>query len=488
MEAGGRLGPQPLALTAEGLAGLSARAWLAWSVLIAAGAGVLAANNAQLALDLALLVIGVVSVLRWPLPVLLLAILVAPRHSPLIEILLAASCVVLLPRLVRAPGKALLLPLAAFLLLVLPGINFNGSRLTDSGFHSVFVIPGLGWEFLTRPSSELLSWIRVGYGFALALLAATAVRNPRHARLAFSAALIGAIQPLLSGFGELFSGTYVSKEGFNSVQGPFDHPNEFGFYLVIVLMLSVVALFELRNRWLRLGAGVLAIGALVMLQHTYTRSAWIGFALAFLVLALFQYRRLIVVAVVALAIALLAVPSAVDSVQARFGDLATQNASNAKNSLEWRRGQWERMTHFGDEKPLTGQGFGSYQRLTLEEFGFQDGTFSTIVRSPRRGVIGIGFSAHNDYVKLYVETGIPGVLLWLAAFVGIAITAISAARVAELRPWAVAIAALAAAFALMSASDNIQAYAVPLAILFALTGALAGAARRTARSSPSPAG
>jgi O-antigen ligase len=146
------------------------------------------------------------------------------------------------------------------------------------------------------------------------------------------------------------------------------------------------------------------------------------------------------------------------------------------------------MTHFGDEKPLTGQGFGSYQRLTLEEFGFQDGTFSTIVKSQRRGIIGVGFAAHNDYVKLYVETGIPGLLLWVAVLVGVAITAASAARVPELRPWAVAVAALAVAFALMSASDNIQAYVVPLAVLFALTGALAGAQRGTARPSRSPAG
>jgi O-antigen ligase len=226
----------------------------------------------------------------------------------------------------------------------------------------------------------------------------------------------------------------------------------------------------------------------VLLQHTYTRSAWIGFALAFLVLAVFQYRRLIVVAVVALVVAFVAAPSAVDSVQARFGDLASQNGSISKNSLKWRRGEWARMTHFGDEKPLTGQGFGSYPRLTVNEFGFQDGTFSTIQTAPGRGIVGLGFAAHNDYVKLYVETGIPGVLLWIAVLIGLVATAASAARVPELRPWAVAVAALGVAFALMSASDNIQGYAVPLALLFALTGALAGAHRRTARPSRSPAG
>jgi O-antigen ligase len=294
--------------------------------------------------------------------------------------------------------------------------------------------------------------------------------------------------PVLDGLSQLVSGQFVAKDKFNAVQGPFDFPNEFGFYLVLVLLLTIVALFELRRPALRIAAGLLALGTLVALQHTYTRSAWIGFALAFLLLAIVQYRRLILVALVALGLALVAAPSAVDSVQQRFGDLASQNATSSRNSLDWRRGEWARMTHFGDEKPLTGQGFGSYQRLTVKEFGYQDGSFSTIQTSARGGISSVGFAAHNDYVKLYVETGVPGLLLWVAVLIGLVITAASAARVPELRPWAMAVAALGVAFALMSASDNIQGYGVPVAILFALTGALAGAQRRTARPSRLPGG
>jgi O-antigen ligase len=458
---------------------------LALSVLLAGGAGVLAANDARLALDLALLTLGVIALLSWPFAVLLVVLAVASRHSPLIEILLAASSVALLPRLGRAPGKLLLFPLAAFLLFALPGVNFDASQA--AGAHP-FVIPGLGWQFLSRPSPQFLDWIRLAFAFALGLLAALSVTSVRRARLVFAVVVVAGLHPVVVGVGQLVSGQYTSKDGFNSVQGPFDFPNEFGFYLVVILVLSIVALFEFPNRLLRVTAAAISLGALITLQHTYTRSAWIGFALAFLVLALFHYRRLIVVAVVALAVAVVAAPSAVDSVQARFGDLGSQNAVNSKNSLKWRRGEWARMTHFGDEKPLTGQGFGSYERLTVKEFGFQDGTFSTIETAPGRGIIGVGFAAHNDYVKLYVETGVPGLALWIAVLIGLVVTAASAARVPELRPWAVAVAGLGLAFALMSASDNIQGYVVPLAILFALTGSLAGAQRRAARPSRSPAG
>ena len=486
MEAGGHVSP-PLGLRAEGPAGFSSRAWFAWAVVLAAGAGVIAANDAQLALDLALLVVGVIAVLTWPLAVLLFVLVAASRHSPLLEILTAASCVALLPRLPRAPGKALLIPLAVFLLFALPGINFDPSQF-GVAVHRVLVIPGLGWEFLSRPSQEFLAWIRIGYGFGLALLAALTVTNVRTARLVFGAVILSGVHPVLLGLQQLLTGKYVTKGGFNSVQGPFDFPNEFGFYLVIILLMSLVGAFELRRKWARIGSALLAVATLVVLQHTYTRSAWIGAALALLVLALFHYRRLVLVAVLVLAVTIVAAPSAVDAVQARFGDLASQNAANSKNSLKWRRGEWARMTHFGDEKPLTGQGFGSYQRLTVKEFGLQDGSFSTIETEPGRGVTNVGFAAHNDYVKLYVETGVPGVILWISVLIGLVLTAAAATRVPELRPWAVAVAGLGVAFALMSASDNIQGYAVPVAILFALTGALAGAQRGTARASRSPDG
>ena len=481
MEAGGRVSA-PLAPASS----LSAPAWFLLAIVLAAGAGVLAATDARLALDLALLVLGASAVLRWPMAVLVVALAIATRHSPFVEILVAASCLALLPRLPRAPAKALLYPLAAFLVFAFPGINFGGTQLSVAAGH-VLIIPGLGWEFLTRPSPELLAWIRVGFAFGVALLAAVTVTSISRLRLVVGTVVVTGAYPVLVGLNQWFSGQYVAKDRFNAVQGPFTFPNEFGFYLVVILLLSVVAIFEVERRALRIGAALLALGTLLTLQHTYTRGAWIGFALAFLVLAIVHYRRLIVVAVVALGLAAVAAPSAVDSVQARFGDLASQNATQSRNSLDWRRGEWARMTHFGDEKPLTGQGFGSYQRLTVKEFGYQDGSFSTIQTSGRGGIASIGFAAHNDYVKLYVETGVPGVVLWIAVLIGLVVTAASAARVPELRPWAVAVAALGIAFALMSASDNIQGYAVPVAILFALTGALAGA-HRTARTSRAPAG
>jgi O-antigen ligase len=486
MEAGGRAAP-PAALQSTGAATLSGTVWFLLAALLAAGTGVLIAVDSRAMLDIALLVIGIVLVLRWPFPVLLFVIAVESRHSPFLETLIAFAGLVYLPRILRAPGRLMLIPLAIYLLFALPGVNFHGSQLA-TGLGANLVIPGPNVVFMARPSPEFLSWLRLLFAFSLALLAAVAVRDSRQMRIVYGTIIATGVYPILIGFQQWFGGVYVSRDGYKAVQGPLSYPAEFGFYCVIVVILALVAVFELRGRFARIGSGVVALGALVMLQHSYTRSAWIGFALAVLVLSVFHYRRLILVAIVVLALAAFAAPGAINSVQGRFGDLTSQNSANSKNSLKWRRGEWSRMIHFGTDKPVFGQGFGSYQRLTIKEFGYEDKTFSTVRVTQGVGINSVGFAAHNDYVKTYVETGVPGLILWAFVLLANVVVAARAARLPELKPWATAAAALGLAFALMSFSDNIQGYGVPLALMLAITTTLAAAYRRTARPSRSPAG
>jgi O-antigen ligase len=179
----------------------------------------------------------------------------------------------------------------------------------------------------------------------------------------------------------------------------------------------------------------------------------------------------------ALVIATIGFPSAVQDVQARFGDLASQNAANSKNSLKWRRGQWHAMWHFGSEKPLTGQGFGSYRRMTVKQFGLEGRTYGTVQDTEQNGVTTRGFTAHNDFVKAWVETGATGFVLWIAVLAGLIATQLRVIAVRELRPWGIALLGASVAFVIMSLSDNVQAYTVPLLYLLVLTAAAAGTSK-----------
>jgi O-antigen ligase len=141
------------------------------------------------------------------------------------------------------------------------------------------------------------------------------------------------------------------------------------------------------------------------------------------------------------------------------------------------------MVPHGAEQPFTGEGFGSYSRVTLEEFGSRDLRYSTVlnpdepVDSPR------GFSAHNDYVKMFVELGVPGLVLWLGVLGGMVAAMLAARRVPEVRGYAEGGLALALALIVMSASDNIQGYTAVLVYSVALIGGVAGAAAGISASS-----
>ncbi len=149
------------------------------------------------------------------------------------------------------------------------------------------------------------------------------------------------------------------------------------------------------------------------------------------------------------------------------------------------------MVPHGVDHPLTGEGFGSYSRVTVEEFGTTDLTYPTILdptdplNSPR------GFTAHNDYVKMLVELGFPGLLLWSATLIGVVAAAYRARREPAVRGYAQGGVALALALIVMSASDHIQAYTAILIYALAFVGGvwgLASSLRREGPTAPAPAG
>jgi len=457
--------------------GLRSAAWALVAAAIAAGVGLLAATHEQLLVDLTLIALAAVALRLAPFPALIVLLLVIPKHSPFAEFLcLCAGAIVLIWYLPTSPARAFLIPLAAMLLLALPGVDWH-SGLFPAGVGPVLTMPVTGYSYLATPSVEGFEWLRLAFVLIAALLASRAVDDLRKLHIVAGATLIAGVYPILTGVKQLVAGDFVTKGDFSAVRGTFSFPNEFAVFLVLFLLLATVALFELRSRALRAALAVLTGIALLMLLHSYTRSAWIGFAIGFGVLSVIRYRALIVVALLVFVIAVVGFPAAVSDVQSRFGDLAAQNAATSKNSLKWRRGQWKAMWHFGSEKPLTGQGFGSYRRLTVQEFGLEGKTYGTVQNADGSGNLSFGFTAHNDFVKSWVELGAFGVLLWFGTLVGLAVVLIRTLRVPGVGPWAAGLLCALVGFVVMSLSDNVQGYTVPLVYLFALSAAVAGAAK-----------
>ncbi|MGZ8786547.1 MAG: O-antigen ligase family protein [Acidimicrobiia bacterium] len=131
---------------------------------------------------------------------------------------------------------------------------------------------------------------------------------------------------------------------------------------------------------------ILVVGATAGIVLTYTRTAWIVTLLGLLVVGMFQSRRL----VMGLATVAVVTTVAVPSVTGRFADLDVANKPSGAtgNSLVWRFEYWGEVLSLV-ENPATGLGIGMVERSADAE------------KEP-----------HNDFVRMYAETGILGLLAY----------------------------------------------------------------------------
>jgi O-antigen ligase len=465
--------------------------WLIAAAVLAPAVGVLAAASPWVLICGAATLAATLVILRWPLQAMLTLLAVrATSKSQFLDLLtVLAGALALLVAAPRVRGRRVWLPFGLLLLLALPTVPIHPSP--DEGAAAAWLfLPKIQVAYLPRLSAELAGWLRLASVLVLFLLASWVVRAERDLRAVVVVTLVSAVVPVAIALGQFASGHFMIRAGVKAIEGPFGHPDYFAAYLVVVLTVCIVALLEARRVVHRAMLGVLLALCGFCLLETYTRGAWIAFALSLVVLGALRYRSLFVAGALALVVAVVSFPGTVHKVEQRFGDLSAQSAAASDNSWRWRTGQWQRMLHFGSDKPLTGQGFGSYSRLTVQQFGVEDPHYGTIFDPQHPLTSQRGFAAHNDYVRMFVEMGVPGVCLWVAVLIGLLATSLRARRARGVAPWACAGAAIAIALVVMSAGSNIEASTVVLVYAAALVGAVAGAspARAEARAKRANAG
>lgn len=453
-------------------------AWVAAALAISI-AGAVVVQTPRYALDLTL-AMAAITLFAWrPYVGLLVAVALGFKDSPLAEIMtLFGGGVVLLVRGVVPRGAVIWLPWLALVLFAVWRLPVHPTPV-EGAQPPYLTLPSLGQPYLPTPSAALLAWWRLASLLVVFLLGAWLVTDLTRLRRLAAATLVGAAVPVVIGLKQLATGQFTVRDGYRAVEGPFAFPNYFAFYLMGVLLIGLVALLDVRSlRW-RVALGVLLAGAATCLLFTYTRGAWVGFSIGFVVIGVLAHRRLLLLGAVLLAAASFAFPHQVSRVQQRFGDLSSRSASSSTNSLSWRTGQWSQMVHFGLDAPLAGHGFGSYPRLTVRQFGTEGHRYATVVTPALGSASPRGFTAHNDYLRMLVELGFPGLVLWAATLLGLMAAMLSAARIPGVRPYAVATAALILAIAVTSAADNLMGYTAALLVAVSLAGGVVGVAGRS---------
>lgn len=293
--------------------------------------------------------------------------------------------------------------------------------------------------------------------------------NESTLRRLLAATFLSAVFPLVLTAAGFLTGQprAEAKGSFTRLIGTFNQSNDFGRYLMLIVIMGV-ALYPYLEPRLRRPMLFLLVGSGGCLVLTYTRSAQVGCVAGLLIVGLVQSKRLLAVLLIGGVTVLLFVPA----LSSRFSSVTQTQVTTGDrtgNSLIWRLNYWTEVLPLANSSPFTGIGLTQTQYQTDE------------AKQP-----------HNDFLRTYVETGIIGFVAYLSlviSLVALGWRAVKRSRPATFgRGVAAGFMGCAVAFVGVSLVANVISNVVVLWYFFTFAAAASSVARRaTGAHAPSPA-
>lgn len=177
-----------------------------------------------------------------------------------------------------------------------------------------------------------------------------------------------------------------------------ENPNLFGAYLL--MLISVFTPFALgeRNNKRKILLAVFLFTLLVCLALTYSRGSWLSLAGIILGLMIFYDKRF--------GFAFLLVPLILLFYHGQVSERFISLFSGEDTSLSLRLALWESTVAMIEEHPLFGIGWGNYW-LAYPEYNFFIEDANVVI-----------FHAHDMYLHIPAEVGIPGGIFYFLFFFG----------------------------------------------------------------------
>lgn len=212
-------------------------------------------------------------------------------------------------------------------------------------------------------------------------------------------------------------GIYTNPGFDNRIAGTFGHPNVFGYFLLIIISLIMYVLLEYKlNKIDQYLITIYNFILSVLLILTYTRGAWIGLFILLLGVGFVKMPKMsvflgiILVPIISLILfiydwlqktTLIGYPAIkkipiINRITGLFD-------GDPSDSILWRRQMWDDMINKGLDSPIIGYGTGSATTITEQ------------VRGLKLGALEI----HNDYIKVFIESGLIGLLIYLFMIISI---------------------------------------------------------------------
>ncbi len=293
-----------------------------------------------------------------------------------------------------------------------------------------------------------------------------ALINPK---IPIKALALSTVVPFLVAVYQLATGHGLSKsiyapgeENVIRAFGTFDHSNTLAIFAVLIGSLAIGLLFtkigtKTQRRWWLVLAGACA----VITFATYCRSAWIALPVALIVVGVRGRRP---------GTAFLFISAAViGALVVASKDIATR--VSGVSSVNWREELWAGLFH--------------HMTIQYYPFGIGLGQIDNLVQQTtiQLGIYQV-IQAHNDYIRVFIETGLVGFFLYFGALLLIVQMSWDALRKSTTDAYsrALCLGSLGATIGLfiVSISDNIFQETVLMVIYWGLVGATIGALDRNA--------
>jgi O-antigen ligase len=271
----------------------------------------------------------------------------------------------------------------------LPGSQLRRALVIFLGAAAVSVIGS------TNFTSSILETLRICAVVAMFTVLEQMITSINKVKQILLAVFLASVIPLTyTAYGFLIGSPNADvKGGFTRIAGTFNQSNDFGRFLMMMVVMGAAVYPHLTGIWRRLMA-VLIGASSIFLFLTYTRAALIAAAIGLLIVGFIQSKRLLITLLIAGLAGLMVVPS----LSSRFSDLAKYEqrkltetgGQNSGNTLAWRFGYWTDVLPLANRNPVTGIGLNQTKYNTDK------------AKKP-----------HNDFLRAYVETGIVGLLAYL---------------------------------------------------------------------------
>lgn len=229
----------------------------------------------------------------------------------------------------------------------------------------------------------------------------------------------------------------ATEDDVQRISGAFHNQQLLAGFLCVLFPLVLVASQQEKEAWPKIGlqVAVVIIGAGILV--TQNRSAWLGAGVGLVVVVClyFLYGResgaglqraqvIMPLLIISLIVGLFVGMSRMSgSLSARAGTLSQLQRDD---SFQWRLGMWSKALRMLRDRPVTGWGVGSYplQQALYDHPAVKGRTQRQIAASGAS----LAENAHNTFLQLAAETGVPGLLLYLSVWVSFVATGVRALR------------------------------------------------------------